>query len=65
MRLRDQLWEGVGLLDYLVLPHYQSDHPESPAIDLEVAYCREQRIPFRTLRDGEVIVAEIGHESVA
>ena len=59
------VWEGVGLLDYLILPHYQSDHPESAAIDLEVAYCREQQIPFRTLRDGEVIVGEIGRESVA
>src|SRR5689334_9393331 len=35
----DVIWEGVALLDYLILPHYQSDHPESAAIDLEVAYC--------------------------
>ena len=51
-------FEGLGLLDYLILPHYKSDHPESADIDLEVEYCRRQGIPFRTLSDGEVIVIE-------
>lgn len=52
------IWEGLGFLDYLVLPHYRSDHPESPAIDKEVDYCTRNGIPFRTLRDGEVIIIE-------
>ena len=52
------IWEGLGILDYLVLPHYQSDHPESADIDKEVEYCRRQGIPFKTLRDGEVIIIE-------
>lgn len=56
----DVIWEGVGILDYLILPHYQSDHPESAAIELEVAYCRAHDIAFRPLRDGEVIVTEMG-----
>ena len=57
---QDVIWEGLGLLEYLVLPHYQSDHPESAAIDKEVDYCRAHQIPFRTLRDGDVIVIEEG-----
>lgn len=52
------IWQGLGLIDYLILPHYKSDHPESSEIDGEVDYCVEQGIPFRTLRDGEVIVLE-------
>jgi dipeptidase E len=52
------IWEGLGLIDYLILPHYKSDHPESAEIDGEVDYCVRQGIPFRTLRDGEVIVLE-------
>jgi dipeptidase E len=52
------IWEGLGFLDYLVLPHYKSDHPETELIDKDVAYCTERGIPFRTLRDGEVIVIE-------
>ncbi len=53
------VWEGLGILDHLILPHYKSDHPESEAIDREVEYCRARGIPFRTLRDGEVIVATV------
>jgi dipeptidase E len=56
----DVIWEGVGLLDYLILPHYQSDHPESAAVELDVAYCRAHNIAFHPLRDGEVVVTEIG-----
>jgi dipeptidase E len=52
------VWEGLGVLDHLILPHYKSNHPESEAIDREVAYCRARGIPFRTLRDGEVIVVD-------
>lgn len=53
------VWEGLGILSYLVLPHYQSDHPEAGDIDKDVEYCLDQGIVFRTLRDGEVIVEEV------
>ena len=56
----DVIWEGLSILDYLILPHYKSDHPESAEIDEEVAYCTEKGIPFRTLSDGDVIIIE-GH----
>ncbi|MGE0157807.1 MAG: Type 1 glutamine amidotransferase-like domain-containing protein [Gemmatimonadales bacterium] len=52
------IWEGLGFLDHLILPHYKSDHPETELIDKDVAYCTEHGIPFRTLRDGEVIIIE-------
>lgn len=52
------IWEGLGLIDYAFLPHYDSDHPESADIDKEVAYCTENQIPFKTVRDGEVILIE-------
>ncbi len=45
------IWEGLGILDYLILPHYKSDHPESADVDREVEYCTENGIPFKTLRD--------------
>ncbi len=50
------VWEGLDLLDYIILPHYQSDHPESADIDKEVEYCKQNNIPYKTLRDGEVII---------
>lgn len=56
--LQEILWEGLGILDYMILPHYQSDHPESADIDKEVAFCEKNKIPFKTLRDGEVMIME-------
>jgi dipeptidase E len=52
------IWEGLGILEYAFLPHFDSDHPESAAISKEVEYCMKNRIPFKTLRDGEVIIME-------
>ncbi len=57
-RLKDTIWEGLGYLDYMILPHYKSDHPESAAVDKAVEYCQVNGIPFKTLRDGEAIVIE-------
>lgn len=54
----DIIWEGLGILDYLILPHYKSDHPESADIDKEVDFCKKNSIPFKTLKDGEVIIIE-------
>lgn len=56
--ITETIWEGLGVVPYMVLPHYDSDHPESADIDKEVAYCLDKGIVFRTLRDGEVIVIE-------
>jgi dipeptidase E len=57
-KLKETIWEGLGFLDYIILPHYKSDHPESAAIDKEVKYCKDNKIRFKTLRDGEVIIIE-------
>jgi dipeptidase E len=52
------IWEGLNILDYMILPHYRSDHPESKDIDREVEYCENNNIPFKTLRDGEAIFGD-------
>jgi dipeptidase E len=54
----DTVWDGLGILSYVVVPHFESDHPDSDAAGKAVAYLRENDIPFRTLRDGEVIVID-------
>ncbi|MDE1870472.1 MAG: Type 1 glutamine amidotransferase-like domain-containing protein [Candidatus Micrarchaeota archaeon] len=55
-RTKKVIWKGLGLIDYAFLPHYKSDHPESEEIDKELEYCKKNGIPFKTLRDGEVII---------
>jgi dipeptidase E len=32
------IWEGMGLVDFAIVPHYRSDHPESAAVEEVVAY---------------------------
>ncbi|MEO3871120.1 Type 1 glutamine amidotransferase-like domain-containing protein [Nonomuraea sp. B12E4] len=51
-------WDGLGILPYVIAPHYKSDHVESAEIDRSVAYFIEHHIPFIALRDGQAIVIE-------
>ena len=46
-------FEGIGLLDYLPMPHYKSYFPVGKAIDKLVDYCNRNGRKFRVLRDGE------------
>jgi dipeptidase E len=57
-QIKRTIWKGLGFLDYMILPHYKSDHPESAAVDKEVEYCKKNKIKFKTLRDEEVIIIE-------
>jgi dipeptidase E len=52
----ETLWDGLGLIDFAVAVHYDSDHPESALMDQEIEYYKKHNIPYQTLRDGEVIV---------
>lgn len=54
------IWQGLGFVNYLPLPHYKSDHPESALIDKEVEYCENNNITYKTLKDGDVIIEYIG-----
>lgn len=55
---KEVIWEGLGIINYSIAPHYRSDHPESDIIEKEVQYCIDNKILFKTLRDGEVIIEE-------
>jgi dipeptidase E len=53
---KEILWDGLSLVPYCIAPHYQSDHPDSPFIDQTVAYFIQHNMPYKVLRDGEVIM---------
>lgn len=53
------IWEGLNLLDYVFVPHFESDHPESARVSDEVEYYKKNNIPFKTLHDGKVIIIEV------
>ncbi len=52
------IWDGLGIIDYSIVPHYRSDHRESDQAEKVVEYMAENKIPFKTLKDGEVIIIE-------
>lgn len=52
------IWDGLGLLNYAIAPHYKSDHPESADIDKCVDYFKANGIAYKTLRDGEAILID-------
>jgi dipeptidase E len=54
---RDEpIWKGIGILPYSIAPHYKSNHPESELIDKVVEYFIKEKIPYKTLKDGDAIV---------
>jgi dipeptidase E len=59
------VWDGLGILKFVIVPHFESNHPESEAAGKVAAYLKEHEISFRTLRDGEVIVIEDGMTTVS
>lgn len=58
MALQYTIWEGLGLIDYCIVPHYDSNHPESTAMGEVAKYYQENNISYKTLKDGEVIIIE-------
>jgi len=53
------IWDGLGLLDYTILPHFESPgHPETEAVGRAVERFRAEAMPHRTLRDGQAIVID-------
>lgn len=61
----DVIWEGLGILPWSVIPHYQSPHWSSPGIDTVVAYLQAHGLPYRTLKDGEALILADGREEWA
>ena len=53
---KEIILEGLGLVDFRFMPHFQSDHPESANVEKEIEYCKQNNIIYRTVRDGEVII---------
>lgn len=53
---RDIVWEGMGLVDFAIVPHFASAHAEAAAASQAAAYMARSAIAHRTLRDGEAIL---------
>jgi dipeptidase E len=52
----ETIWDGLSILDYAVVPHYASDHTESDAVNNVIKYMVDNKILFKAIKDGEVII---------
>jgi dipeptidase E len=55
--ISEPVWDGLGLVDFSIIPHFQSPHPEAEAAARVVAWMTKKGLPFRALRDGEAVIA--------
>ena len=52
------IWEGLDLVDFSIAPHYQSDHPESDAVDVLVRFFQQNNMPYKAISDGQAIIVQ-------
>jgi dipeptidase E len=50
--------DGLNLVPFHLVPHYDSGHAESPAADRVTMFLLDQGLPYRTMRDGDVIIRD-------
>ncbi|MBP6974790.1 MAG: Type 1 glutamine amidotransferase-like domain-containing protein [Candidatus Pacebacteria bacterium] len=58
-------WNGMNLIPYSFVPHYRSNHSSAEAMEKIVAYFEAHNMPYKALRDGEVIVVDGDKEWIA
>jgi dipeptidase E len=56
----DVIWEGLGLIEPIIVPHYRSQHLESAAAENAVARLRSLGELHVALSDGEALVMDNG-----
>lgn len=54
--LRYTIWEGIGLIDYQIVPHHDKENPGVSGMNELIEYYEENEIKYKTLKDGEVII---------
>jgi dipeptidase E len=60
----EAMWDGLSLVDFSIVPHYRSDHPEAEHAESAVNYMRAHNMPFRTLADGDVFIVDGGNSAL-
>lgn len=50
------IYEGLGLIDFIFIPHYKSNYHKVHLIDEIVQVCEKDNIKFKAVKDGEVII---------
>lgn len=59
------IYDGLHLVDFVIVPHFASEHPEADAAGVATAWLADQQIAHRTLRDGEALILQGGRLELA
>ena len=60
----DVLWDGLGVIDDVLVPHWNSELDSNGAAAAMAAACRDAGQPYRTLTDEQVFVLDGDDSSV-
>lgn len=53
------IWEGIGLIGYMPVPHFDTpNHPETQLMYDVVKYLEENKLKYKTLHDGDVLIED-------
>lgn len=52
---KEIIWDGLGLVDFMVVPHYGSTWFAKEA-DATIKYLEKHGLPYKILKDGQVII---------
>ena len=55
----DIINKGIGLIDYLFVPHYKSNYHKVESIEEIISICQRANVDYRAVSDGEVIIENI------
>ncbi|MBD2760220.1 Type 1 glutamine amidotransferase-like domain-containing protein [Yimella sp. cx-573] len=50
--------DGLGLVNFVVVPHVESDHPESERARQAVGYLAANNFAYRAISDGQAVVVD-------
>lgn len=56
-------YEGIGLIDYVFIPHYKSNYHKVNLIKEVVKKCKKENIKFKAIKDGEVIIENLNEKN--
>ena len=55
------IYNGLGLIEETIIPHFQSDHKETKLASKTVDFCQQNNIPYKAIKDGDVIIKNYHH----
>jgi dipeptidase E len=53
------IYDGLGLIDEMIIPHFNSNHKETELASKAVEYCKQNNFSYIAMQDGDVMIKDI------